>query len=59
VTRVTDVTTSEELVIEYRDGTRRAIFSPWYHQSSHAVDFDEPEKLHADIVNFLEWSSRR
>jgi Serine carboxypeptidase len=57
VIRVTEVIASEELVIEYRDGIRRAIFSPWYHQSSHAVDSDEPEKLHADIVRFLESST--
>ena len=53
VARITEMTAVERLAIAYADGTERTIFSPWYHQSSHAVARDQPEKLHGDIATFL------
>jgi hypothetical protein len=53
VTSVTDLDASEELSVLYKDGTERRIFSPFYHQSSHAVARDESGKLHADVDAFL------
>jgi hypothetical protein len=53
VARVADLSASEELSVQYQDGTERRIFSPWYHESSHAVARDEGRKLHADIGTFL------
>jgi hypothetical protein len=44
---------SEEISVQYRDGTERRFFSPIYHQSSHSVARDESAKLRSDIEAFL------
>ena len=46
-----------QLLVEYTDGTMRAITAPRY-ATSHAVERDDPVKLHADIAAFVSANAR-